>query len=234
MQYESENYPLTEHQDALQKHGRDAIVDRYFEQRSEIKFIRVPCYRKLSSGRYELLSFSQQFDVAIDLCQQLYFALYDTLAPEVDRDTLLAQSVQSTSNNTEILQRLNKCYQGILTAQIYLQVEGRPHVIVSCSHRHAFQVSLTRAYQFHPSKLDKGGTFCWVCQRQAQFDMAKEKLKATGWLLINEAELRERLQGSICDPLTQKGLKQKIVLHCAHQDDAYRLKEMSLSRALQL
>lgn len=221
-------------QEGIHKKRYESNIDEYFKKRSDIEFISVPNYRKLSSGRYRTLSLPQQFDMAIDLCQRLYFALYGTLAPEIDKDALLTQSRIVTSDNAYVLQRLNKRYRGILTAQMYRKVEGRARIILTCRNKHAFEVSLTRAYQFHPSKLGKSGTLCWACQRQTELNIAKDKLRAIGWVLINEAELRSKYHGSIDDPIIRKGSKQKILLRCTHQDDANRSKDISLAQALDI
>ncbi|MDV7104597.1 hypothetical protein R3X26_09335 [Vibrio sp. TH_r3] len=236
VQHKSLNQQILKKADRQQKltkqQRRDALVDAYFKKDPETTLIRIPCYTITGPDQYQPYTFPQQFDAALDICQRIYVALYGADPREIDKEALMTQSWQHKSNSQRILERLNQRYKGELIAQRHSLVKRRPRITISCRQQHAFQVSLSKAYLLGPLEQENDEAHCWACQRQAQFNVAKDKLKQAGWVWNNEAELRAQFHGTIDQPLVSKGSKKTIMLQCTHQHNVNRVKTVSLDHVL--
>ncbi|PML85196.1 hypothetical protein [Vibrio breoganii] len=218
-----------------EQQARDATIKTYFNTKPEITLIRIPCYCETNSDHFKPLTIQQQYDAAVQICQRIHFALHGTRAPEPDKNRILLQTRNHTTNSESLLNRLNQQYNGKIRATEYRFEDDKPRIILKCKQGHITQVCLAKAYNDVKNinkRPNSTKPLCWACVRQSQFDQAKQRLHESGMIWINEQELRSQFHGTLSHPLTNKGSVKRIMLLCTHENDERIFKEIVLNQLL--
>ncbi len=185
----------------------DKRKNEYFAS-SDFELIRVKAYKRKEGDQYQWLTFSESYDVALNICSKIYELTHGVLPQEPDKQALL-DAMNTDLNFDKIRQSLNQIYGDFFKInKSHLDLASdSTHVHVVCKHGHHLILKVKTCKVSHKKLLKQGKAYeelCVGCISEKVIENIADNVAVLEMDWSNEEEIKTLFLGTLENPVEAK------------------------------